>query len=398
MLGQIANTNAQKISSSLASIGVDVYFHVVVGDNLERVADTFRTAAARSDVVIVTGGLGPTPDDLTREGVAAAFEVELQRDAALVAAIKSVFERLNRAMPEENLRQADLPSGAIPIAPEGTAPGFRFDANGVVLYALPGVPWEMEAMLTKTVLPELRARVGRGVIASRQILVTGLGVSRTHEKIADIVAAQTNPTIAFLAGSGVVRVRLSAKAGTESDALALIAPVEDQIRERLGDDAVAGNHETLADAFGELLRAAEVTVACAESLTGGLLGSELTAAGGSSDFFKGSLVCYTYDAKRDVAGVDAAILDGPGAVSEECAAALAEGAATRLNAAMGLSTTGVAGPAEQEGKPVGTIFVGCAFGGNTEVRHVRGYGDRDHIRRIAVNAALDLGRRITQRA
>lgn len=368
-----------------------------MGDNLGRVADTIRTVAARSDVVIITGGLGPTPDDLTREGVAAAFGLTLNRDAELADTIRSIFKGMKRDMPEENLRQADLPAGATPIAPEGTAPGFSLEVGGTIVFALPGVPWEMQAMLTKTVLGDLRARAGREeVIVSRQVLVMGLGESRTHAKIADIVAAQTNPTIAYLAGAGQVRVRISAKAISESAALGLIAPVEEEIRARLGLDAVPGDHATIASGFAELLRASDVMVACAESLTGGLMGSELTSAGGSSDYFKGSLVCYTNAAKRDIAGVDPAILDGPGAVSEECAAALAEGAAARLDAAMGLSTTGVAGPSEEEGKPVGTIYVGASFGGETQVRHVKGYGDRDNIRRIAVGAALDLGRRILQ--
>ena len=396
LLGQIANTNAQRISAALATVGVDVYFHSVVGDNLERVAATIATAADRSDVVIITGGLGPTPDDLTREGVAAAFGIELGRDRALEETIRSIFEGLGRAMPETNLRQADLPHGAQPIPPEGTAPGFVLDHERALLFALPGVPWEMEAMLTKTVLPELRRRVGGAALVSREIIVVGLGESRTHEKIADIVAAQGNPTIAYLASAAQVRVRLSAKAEGEAAALALIEPVEADIRERLGDDALPGNHGSVAETLAALLRERGATVGCAESLTGGLLGSELTAAGGSSDYFRGSLVCYTNEAKRDVAGVDEAILEGPGAVSEEAAAALAEGAALRLGADLGLSTTGVAGPAEEEGKPVGTIFVGATFGGDTQVRHVTGYGDRDHVRRIAVTSALDLGRRLLQ--
>ena len=396
LLGQIANTNAQRISAALAAIGVDVYFHSVVGDNLERVSSTIQTAVGRADVVILTGGLGPTPDDLTREGVAVAFGLSLRRDAELESVIRGIFERLNRPMPDENLRQADLPDTATPIAPEGTAPGFSIEHGGTLLFALPGVPWEMDAMLAKTVLPELRTRAGESVIFSREILVVGLGESRTHEKIADIVAAQSNPTIAYLASAAQVRVRVSAKAPTESAARALIEPVERQIRGRLGDDALPGDHGSVAATLAALLREREATVGCAESLTGGLLGSELTAAGGASDFFKGSLVCYSNDAKRDIAGVDPAILDGPGAVSEEAAAALAEGATGRLDADLGLGTTGVAGPAEEEGKPVGTIFVASCFGGRTEVRHVLGYGDRDHVRRIAVTSALDLGRRMLQ--
>lgn len=396
LLGQIANTNAQRISQALASIGVDVFRHVAVGDNLERVAETIKTAADRSDVVIVTGGLGPTPDDLTREAVAEAFGLKLERDPELEKVVTEIFSKIRRNMPAGNLRQADLPGGAIPISPQGTAPGFYLDGSDWIVFAVPGVPWEMEAMLTKTVLPLLAKRSGAGVIVTREVLVVGLGESHTHEKIADLVEAQSNPTIAYLAGAGVVRVRISAKAVGEAEALALIKPVEEEVRGRLGVDALPGAFGTVAATLAELLRERDARVGAAESLTGGMLGSELTTAGGASDFFCGSLVCYTKEAKRDVAGVSEAILQGPGAVSEEAAAALAEGAAQKLGADLGLSTTGVAGPGEQDGKPVGTIYVGATFGGRTETRHVKGYGDRDNIRRTAVNAALDLGRRLVQ--
>lgn len=393
LLGQIANTNAQRISQALATIGIDIHLHTAVGDNHERMVDAIRRAAERSDAVVITGGLGPTPDDITREAVAAVLGAELVRDEALASQIEKIFDRLGRRMPEANLRQADLPSGATPIPPEGTAPGFFVDVGQAILFALPGVPWEMEAMLGKTVLPMLRERAGATTILSREVVVMGLGESHTHEKIADLVEAQTNPTIAYLAGRGQVRVRLTAKAGDEASALALIRPVEGEIRERLGINAVEGNAADLVSAFGEMLRARSITVACAESLTGGLLGAELSAVGGSSDFFKGGITAYWTEMKRDVLGMDEGVLQGPGAVSEEAAAAMAEAAASKFSADLGLSATGVAGPAEQEGKPVGTIFVGASFGGRTEVRHVMGYGDRTNIRNVAVTAALDLGRR-----
>ncbi len=396
LLGQIANTNAQTISQSLASIGVDVYRHVAVGDNHERIVAALKESMQRSNAVIVTGGLGPTPDDITREAIAAVLGVELERQESLVAAIETVFERFGRVMPPENLRQADLPRGAIAIDPEGTAPGFWVDHEGVFICALPGVPWEMEAMLAKAVLPELRARADEAVIVSKPVLVVGLGESATHEKISDIVEAQTNPTIAYLASAGQVRVRLSAKAKTESEAITLIKPVEEQIRERLGDTAVPGNHDSIADALGDLLRSKGVMVAATESLTGGMIGSALTDAGGSGDFFKGSLVCYATESKADVAGIDRAILEAHGPVSEEAAAAMAEAAARSFDADLGISATGVAGPAEQDGVPVGTVFVGASFGGRTEVRKVRAYGSRSYIRSLAATAAMDLGRRMVQ--
>jgi nicotinamide-nucleotide amidase len=396
LLGQIANTNAQTISQALAGIGVDVFFHHAVGDNLRRMTEVINEASARSDVVIITGGLGPTPDDITREAIAAATGRALRRDQNLAAEIRAIFERLGRAMPEENLKQADRPEGAVPIAPRGTAPGFHLDNGNSLIIALPGVPWEMNAMLTEDVLPLLTARAGREVLVTRQILVVGLGESHTHERIADIVDAQTNPTIAFLAGGGLVRVRVTAKAQSESAALGLIEPVERSIRERLGPAAVPGRGDSLAEAFGHMVRDRGMTVAVAESLTGGLIGAELTAVTGSSDFFLGSVVTYSTSSKHDVVGVDDAILAGPGAVSEEAAAALANGAARLFGAAIGLSATGVAGPAEQDGKPVGTVYVSACLDGRTEVRHVRAYGDRANIRALAVTAAIDLGRRVVQ--
>jgi nicotinamide-nucleotide amidase len=397
LLGQIANTNAQYISQELADAGVDVYFHVVVGDNLERVASTIATALDRSEVVVVTGGLGPTPDDLTREGVAAALGVALRRDDHLVGVIKRIFEGLGRVMPAENLKQADLPEGATPLEPEGTAPGLVLERDGKLLFALPGVPWEMKAMLGKFVLPALRDRAGESTLVTRQVLVMGLGESMTHEKIADIVAEQTNPTVAFLAGRGQVRVRITAKAETEREALELIHPVEQRIRERLGEAAVPGGRTTIAQALGDALRERGASAAVAESLTGGLIGAALTETDGASDFFLGSLVTYATAAKRDVAGIDEDVLDRNGPVSERAAGALAEAAAAHFGADMGLSATGVAGPTEQDGMPVGTVFVGAAYGGRTEVRHVRAYGDRDHIRQFAVTSTLDLGRRLLHR-
>ena len=365
-----------------------------MGDNLDRMVETIRRAVERSDVVIVTGGLGPTPDDITREAIAATMGVPLDRDPELVAYIKGVFERLGRPMPENNLRQADLPKGATPIVPEGTAPGFYVDSGGKLVFALPGVPWEMEAMLQKAVVPLLEERAGGQTILSREVIVVGLGESRAHEMIQDIVEAQSNPTIAYRASAGQVRLRITAKAEGEAEALALIRPVEKEIRDRLGEDAVSGHHSNLADALGEMLRERQATMAVAESLTGGLIATELTRTSGSGDYFLGSLVVYDSAAKRDLAGVDEGILNGPGAVSEEAAAALAQAAAGKFSADLGIAATGVAGPTEQEGKAVGTIFVAATFGGRTEVRRVRGYGDRANVQAIAVTAALDLGRRL----
>ena len=395
LLGQIANTNAQHISAELAGAGANVYFHTVVGDNLDRMSTTIARALERSDCVVITGGLGPTPDDVTREGVAAAVGVDLRRSDELAETITSIFERLGRVMPEENLRQADLPEGAVPIPPVGTAPGFRLDVEGKLLFALPGVPWEMKAMLDGAVLPVVRAR-SAGVIVSRQVLVVGLGESHTHDRIRDIVDRQTNPTIAFLAGGGQVRVRITAKADDEATAVAMTQPVEAQVRDRLGVAAVPGSHPTLAHALVALLRSRTMTISVAESLTGGLIGAELTQVAGASDVFVGSLVCYDVDAKANVARVPRAVLDGPGPVSEEAAAALAEGAAAVLGSDLAISATGVAGPDPHGGHPIGTVFVAATSRGTTEVRKVQAYGDRSNVRMMAATAAMDIGRRLVE--
>jgi nicotinamide-nucleotide amidase len=367
-----------------------------VGDNLGRMTRAIETALGRSDVVILTGGLGPTPDDITREAVAAAVGRRLVRHDDLVAELRAFFERRDRAMPEQNLQQADLPEGAKAIQPEGTAPGFYLHHSSGLVIALPGVPWEMENMMTKTVIPLLRARAGDAVTVSKEVMVVGLGESHTHELISDLVDAQTNPTIAYLAGHGLVRVRLTSKARDVQRALELIDPVEEEIRKRLGGAAVIGHGSSLAEIVGELLRSREESAATAESLTGGLIGAELTKLGGASDFFLGSVVAYTNDVKGKVLGVSRDALTGPGAVSDDVAAQMAEGAAALFGADLGISATGVAGPAPHDGKPVGTIFVGAAYGGRTETRRVQGYGDRDNVRGMAVTSALDLARRAVQ--
>jgi nicotinamide-nucleotide amidase len=395
LLGQIANTNAQRLSAALATIGVDVYYHTAVGDNLARMCEVIGRAAGRSDIVIITGGLGPTPDDITRDAISETFGLPLVRREDLAKELRAFFERRGRRMPETNLRQTDLPEGAVAIPPEGTAPGFHLEVRGTLVIALPGVPWEMVQMLQKVILPLLRTRSDEATI-SREVLVAGLGESHTHERIADIVAAQSNPTIAYLAGYGLVRVRITAKASDEAAALALIEPVVAEIRARLDRHAVPGAGSTLAQVLGNLLRARSATVAAAESLTGGLLGSALTEAEGASDYFAGAAVTYATRSKGSVLGVDPRLLHDPGPVSEAVAGQMAEGAARLFGADLGLATTGVAGPAEQDGRPVGTIFVAASWRGTTEVRHVRGYGDRDSMRGIAVTSALDLGRLVVQ--
>jgi len=393
LLGQIANTNAQKISSELAAIGVDVLWHSVVGDNLERIVSVLRQARGRADAIVVTGGLGPTPDDITSEAVSRLLDRRLRRDERLAQVIRQKFAKMKRAMPEANLKQADLPDGAVPIESEGTAPGYYIDAGNTVIFVLPGVPWEMEAMLEKTVVPVLAARSGAATTRSREVVVIGLGESSTHEAIRDLVEAQTNPTIAYRAGAGRVRVRVTAKAEDRAAAEVLIAPVEAEIRSRLGDHALSPEATSLLEAVSITLRRRGETVAVAESLTGGRIAAELSEQAGSSDFFSGSLVCYTTASKAAVALVPEELLERFGPVSEEVAGALAAGAAARFDAALGIGATGVAGPGPHDGQPAGTICVGATYRSAVITRRLSGYGRRDNVMAMAVTAALDLGRR-----
>lgn len=397
LLGQIANTNAQRISQRLAEIGIDVYRHAVVGDNLKRMTEAISEALERSEVVIITGGLGPTPDDITRDAIASVMERRLVRHDDLVDQLRTFFAGRGRDMPASNLRQADLPDGAEVIDAEGTAPGFFVENDGHLLIALPGVPWEMEQMMSKTVVPLLRERSGDAITVSREILVVGLGESHTHRKISDLVDAQSNPTIAYLAGHGLVRVRVTAKAANADSALALIDPIEAEIRVRLGEAAVPG-HGSLAQIVGDNLRARSATIATAESLTGGLIGAELTKAEGASDFFAGSAVVYSTATKASVLDVPEDILEKHGPVSAQAAEHLALGVARLFAVDLGISATGVAGPADHDGEPPGTIYIGASWRGGSESRLVRGYGDRDNVRGIAVTSALDFARRVLARS
>jgi nicotinamide-nucleotide amidase len=394
LLGQIANTNAQEISERFAEVGIDVLHHQVVGDNVERIAEALRLALGRADVVVATGGLGPTGDDITRRGVAMATGRDLSRRSEIEEYLREKFRRLGREMPESNLVQADVPEGARYILPErGTAPGLVIESGGARLYAVPGVPAEMREMLEGVVLPELRESTGPRTLVSRQVRVVGMPEARVGELLDDLFLASENPTLAYLASAGEVRVRITAAAPTRAEAMKLIGPLEEEIRSRLGGAVYGTDQDSLEAAVAHLLEERKLLLACAESLTGGSLGARITGIPKASSHFLGSAVCYSRDAKRDVLEVPEEILDGPGTVSEECAIAMAAGARRIYRADVGLSTTGVAGPDPLEGKPAGTVFVGLAADGAEEVRALRAPGDRDQVRRWAEQAALDLLRR-----
>ncbi|HEX9343257.1 MAG TPA: competence/damage-inducible protein A [Actinomycetota bacterium] len=398
LLGQISNSNAQWISERLGEIGVDVVYHQAVGDNEDRIREAFSLALSRADVVIATGGLGPTQDDITREGLAAALGVPLIRRPEIEDFLRQKFQRLGRAMPEMNLRQADVPEGARAIDnPRGTAPGLIIEVGGKPLYAVPGVPREMEGMLERVVLPDLAARAGEGrAIVSRTLRTAGLGESALAERLTPLwesMGEEAGVTLAYLASPGEVRVRLTTVGATREQALATIAPVEEAVRKELGDLVYGLDDETLEAAVGRLLRAAGQTLASAESLTGGLAGGRITAAAGASDYYLGGVVVYATDAKAELLGVDAALLAEHGPVSEPVAGAMAEGVRRLFGAGVGIATTGVAGPTEQDNKPVGSFCLGVADPDGTVTRSTRAPGDRAQVRAWATTTALDLVRR-----
>ena len=395
LLGQIANTNARWMSESLAAIGVDVLHHQVVGDNLERIVEAMRSASSRADVVIVTGGLGPTQDDITRDALGALLEARMVRHPELEEMLREKFRSFGRReMPESNLRQADVPEGASFITPDrGTAPGLVAALSGQVrVYAVPGVPEEMVEMMEGTILPEL-ASMGSGVVRSQVLRCAGIGESALAERVDDLFAGSANPTIAFLASSGEVKVRITAKAATASEADALIEPVAEKVRRRLGDDVFTSADEPLEQAVVRLLAARGVTLACAESITGGGVGARITSIAGASEVFVGSAVVYRNEAKMTVLGVSEETLAGSGPVSEGCAREMATGARRLFGSDIGLSLTGAAGPDSHGGAPAGTIWVALEA---VDVSHARGFhvpGERDRVRRWAEQAALDLVRR-----
>jgi len=396
LLGQIDDTNARWISERLAAVGVDVLRRHTVGDNLERIVDVLALAAADADAVLVTGGLGPTQDDLTRDAIASFAGLALVRDPELEEMLREKFRGFSaRPMPESNLRQADVPAGARTILPDrGTAPGLIVDlASGTRVYAMPGVPDEMVEMMTGTILPELSARAGDGVIASRVLRITGIGESAVAEVLTDLFDGSVNPTVAYLASMGEVKVRLTAKAASATAADDLLRPVVEEVRGRLGDVVFTLDDASLEETVLELLRREGATIACAESLTGGSVAARIASVAGASAAFTGCVVAYAAEAKRDVLGVSQETIDGPGVVSEACAREMASGARRVFGADIGLATTGVAGPEPHGGHEPGTVWLAIDA---ATVSHTRGFrvtGERARVIRWSQQAALDLVRR-----
>jgi nicotinamide-nucleotide amidase len=404
LLGQIADTNSQWVGERLAAHGLDSHFHQHVGDNHDRIVLAFRTALARSDALVVCGGLGPTQDDITRAALAEVMNVDLVRDDELVAKIRAMFESRGRSMPDNNLLQADVPRGASVITQvRGTAPGLICPIGQKVVYALPGVPYELHEMFERAVLPDLltrqRASGATTVIVSRLLRTWGASESALADALGERFDALTGQrvTIAFLA-SGIegIKVRLTARGDDTAHAATLLAAEESRVRalidERLGDIVFGVDDQTMEDVVAALLSARGLTLALAESVTGGLIASRLVNVSGASQWFRGGVVSYASEVKFELLGVT------PGPVVNAAAAeAMATGVATLLHADVGLSVTGVAGPEEQDSQPAGTVFVGLAVKGAVESVGLRLPGDRPRVRAYSAISAVDVLRRALQR-
>ena len=393
--GEIVDTNKSFLSERLLSIDVETRFHASVRDDPDDMTDAFRRAAARSDAVIVSGGLGPTRDDLTSEVLARAFGLRLVRDAAALETIRGFFRSLGREMTENNAKQADFPEGAEVLPnPIGTAPGFRLEAQGTPFFCLPGVPRELTRMLDEQVLPRLARRSGGGAVVRARLLRTfGTGESMLDHELADI-ATSGGVSLGFRTAFPDNYLRPVARGENAEEAEAKLDRVCAQIRERLGAVVYGEGDETLSEVVGRLLQRAGRSLAVAESCTGGLIAEQITEVPGSSGWFLGGVVAYADRAKIRLLGVSEALLDRHGSVSDPVARAMAEGARERFGADYGLATTGISGPSGgSPDKPVGLVHIALARAEGTAAERFVFPLDRHRHRRLTAQAALDWVRR-----
>jgi nicotinamide-nucleotide amidase len=365
LLGEILDTNSQYLAQQLTPLGIDLFYVTHVGDNLGRLTDAVRRGLERSDLLVMTGGLGPTEDDLTREAISAALGEKMEVVPELEQHLRNWFGRRNRVMPERNVKQATLiPSAEHIPNPIGTAPGWWVRHNGKYIATMPGVPHEMHKMWEEQYAPRL-TELGVGAILVTRVLKTlGVGESSAEELIHPLIAS-TNPTLATYAKQDGVYVRMGAKAQTRADAVRMLDEFEREVRAYIGDYVYGIDDEQLHDSVGALLRQQGLTVATIESCSGGLLGNTITDSPGSSAYYRGGVVAYSADVKI-ASGVDPEIIERYGTVAVETAVAMASAVRERMNADVGLATTGVAGPDAIEGKPVGTLHVAMDFRGQIE--------------------------------
>jgi nicotinamide-nucleotide amidase len=398
LLGEYADANSAWVSARLAEIGVEVARHTAVGDDVAAIGAVLRDACARAETVIVTGGLGPTQDDLTRVAVAQVAAVDLERRPELEEALYERFARMGREMPLNNLLQADIPAGARVIDAVGTAPGFAVRVGSATVYCLPGVPSEMRVMVDRDVLPDVARRAGAATTVTRVVRTAGMAESAVAETCADLcerLNAAGNPVLAFLASKGETRVKVTARAASRDEALALCDPVVAELLDLLSANVAGVDDEGVEAAIARQLGALGWTLAVAESVTGGGVSARLVRIAGASAWFRGALVTYATDVKASLAGVAPSLLKASGPVSEPTAIALARGACARLEADVGLAVVGVAGPATQGGEPVGTVCVAVTLpDGAARARTVRVPAQgREVVQEFAVSVACDYLRR-----
>jgi nicotinamide-nucleotide amidase len=354
LLGQIVDTNANFLAQQLPPLGLDLYYVSQIGDNLGRLADAFRQALERSEVVITSGGLGPTEDDLTREAIAEVLGEQTTVQPDLERDLREFFARRGRSMPERNVKQATLiPSARVLPNPVGTAPGWWVEHDGKIIASMPGVPYEMHKMWEEQVQPRLARRISGGVILSRTLKLAGIGESHAEETLGDLTRS-VNPTLATYAKSDGIHLRLTAKSPTVEEAAALLDQFEPRVRARVDEWVYGGEADSFPAVVGAILRERGLKLATAESATGGQLASLITEAPGASDYFVAGYVAYSADAKRAL-GVSEQTLERYGTVAQETTAALAEAARQTANADVAVATTGNAGPGAFEDKPVGVL-------------------------------------------
>ena len=396
LLGNIANTDAQMLSKGLSALGINVYYHTVVGDNPQRLKAAVEIAKSRADIIITTGGLGPTCDDLTKNVLAGCFGKKLVYDEESAERIRDYFQRLHPGgtMTENNLQQAYLPEGCTIFSNDwGTAPGCAFEADGVRVIMLPGPPNECTPMFEHRAVPYLQA-LADGVIASRTLKIFGMGESAVEAKLRDRMNALTNPTLAPYAKTGEVELRITAKAATVEEARALIVPVEKEVRDIFGPLVYGADVASMEEVVLGLLKEKGLTMGTAESCTGGLVAKRLTDLSGASAVFKGGVVSYTNEVKAGVLGVPQEMLDEFGAVSAQVAQAMAQGARKVLGCDLAVSLTGVAGPnPDDRNNPVGLIYVALDTPEGTRVRELHLINGRARIRTVAATNAFDMVRR-----
>ncbi len=398
LLGQIVDTNAAYLAQRLAQLGVDCFHRTTVGDNPTRLTAALRIALGRSDLILATGGLGPTEDDVTAAAAAEALGVDLVSDEASADAIRRLLAARGIPFVESHLKQARVPRGSRVLPnPTGTAPGFIVERRGAVIICLPGPPSEMEPMFEQSVAPYLRARSEGTLLYSRVLRFMGIGESLVEDRLKDLIGAQDSITIAPYAGRGEVQLRLSVKVSEESAGQAAIAPLEAEIRRRLGEYIVAADDESVENTVARLLTDRGLTLAIAESCTGGLISHRLTNIPGSSVYLLAGLVTYSDASKRGLLGVPEQTLAVHGAVSRETALEMAAGVRRSIGADVGLASTGIAGPTGgSETKPVGLVYVAVADDQGEVCEEYRYRSDRESVKMLTANAGLNLLRRRLQ--